>query len=185
MVNKLIAFNKPYGVICQFSSQNNCSTLKDFIKVKNFYAAGRLDKDSEGLLLLTNDGKLQSKITNPKNKIYKTYLAQVDGTPELDSLYRFKNGLQIDDYITQKAYVNIINYPNIWDRIPCIRYRKSIPTTWVKIKIFEGKNRQIRKMCAKINHPCLRLIRISIGNINLLDLKLKIGMWKYIDSNNL
>lgn len=167
----IILFNKPYGVISQFSEHKTYASLKDFIPYKNIYPAGRLDSDSEGLLILTDNGVLQNKISNPKSDIYKTYWAQVENIPSDKALEALKSGLQIKDYFTKPALVERIIEPAVWERDPPIRKRKHIPTEWVQIKISEGKNRQVRRMTATISYPTLRLIRTEIGEFNISDIK--------------
>jgi len=176
----IILFNKPYGVISQFSEHKTYASLKDFIPYKNVYPAGRLDSDSEGLLILTDNGALQNKISNPKNDMYKTYWAQVENNPTDDALEALRGGLKIKDYFTKPALVERIIDPDVWERDPPIRKRKHIPTEWIQIKISEGKNRQIRKMTAAISHPTLRLIRVKIGGYNID--KLKSGDFLVIES---
>ena len=163
----IILFNKPYGVISQFSEHKTYASLKDFIPYKNVYPAGRLDSDSEGLLILTDNGVLQNKISNPKNDMYKTYWAQVENIPDDNALEALRAGLKIKNYFTKSALVERIIDPDVWERDPPIRKRKYIPTEWIQIKISEGKNRQVRKMTAAISHPTLRLIRVAIGGYNI------------------
>jgi len=160
----IILFNKPFGVLSQFTDKENRKTLKDYIDIKNVYAAGRLDRDSEGLLLLTNDGKLQANITQLNNQIDKTYWAQIEGQPNNADCQKLRDGVMLKDGITRPAKVEIMQTPNIWDRHPPIRKRAVIPTTWLSITISEGKNRQVRRMTANIGYPTLRLIRYRIGN---------------------
>ena len=166
---RLVAFNKPYGVICQFSGEVN--TLANYIKISGIYPIGRLDKDSEGLVILTDDGKLQNKISHPKYKKSKTYIVQVEGLIDNNALTALNNGVQLKDGITKPANAKLIEKPSwLWSRSPPIRSRKNIPTSWIKISITEGKNRQVRRMTAVVGFPTLRLIRTSIDKWNLNDL---------------
>ncbi len=161
---KLILLNKPYGVLCQFTDPDGSPTLADFISVKGVYAAGRLDKDSEGLLLLTDNGALQNHITDPKHKKPKTYWVQVEGQPNADSLRELQNGVNLKDGKTRPAQARLIPQPDgLWPRTPPVRERQSIPTSWIELTIKEGKNRQVRRMTAAVGHPTLRLIRAQIG----------------------
>lgn len=160
----IILFNKPFNVLCQFSDKEGRKTLSDFLQIKNVYAAGRLDYDSEGLVVLTDDGKLQNKISDPTHKLVKTYRVQVEGILGEESLKRLRTGIMLKDGLTKPAIVKLIAEPKIWERIPPIRERKNIPTSWIELKISEGKNRQIRRMTAAVGYPTLRLVRFSIGD---------------------
>jgi 23S rRNA pseudouridine2457 synthase len=172
----LILFNKPFGVICQFSPSGGKPTLKDFVNVPNVYPAGRLDTDSEGLLLLTDDGALQARISNPRYKMPKTYWAEVEGAPTDSQLAPLRKGVDLGDFVTQPAEARLLpSSPAIWPRQPPVRFRQNIPTTWLEIRINEGKNRQIRRMTAKVGFPTLRLIRTAIGQWQLNDLPS--GQW--------
>lgn len=175
-MTKLLIFNKPYGVICQFSPSLPHQCLADYIPLKDVYPAGRLDTDSEGLLLLTDHGPLQARIADPKHKLAKTYWVQVEGIPTDADLQPLREGLDLGDFITRPAQARLIDEPTgLWPRIPPIRQRAKIPTSWLEIIISEGKNRQVRRMTAKIGFPTLRLIRAKIGDFCLDSLPL--GSW--------
>jgi 23S rRNA pseudouridine2457 synthase len=162
-----ILFNKPYGVLCQFTDQLGRKTLKDYIHFKEVYSVGRLDMDTEGLLLLTNDGDLNHWMASPKNRMYKTYWAQVEGVPAEEQIFELKHGVLLDKEKTLPAKVKIIEEPKLWERPKPIRFRKSVPTSWLEISIMEGMNRQVRRMTAAVGLPCLRLVRVSFGTLVL------------------
>ena len=179
-MSKIVLFNKPYGVLSQFTPEGKWRALDAFIPVKGVYVAGRLDADSEGLLILTDDGKLQARIADPKHKLEKTYWAQVEGLPEEAALDRLRAGIALSDFTAQPAKVRVIDEPaGLWQRDPPIRYRAVIPTAWLEIRIREGKNRQVRRMTAAIGYPTLRLIRAAVGATSLAGLAL--GQWRQIE----
>ncbi|MCB1739529.1 MAG: pseudouridine synthase [Gammaproteobacteria bacterium] len=161
---RLIAFNKPYGVLCQFRAQAGKVTLASYIDIPGVYPAGRLDEDSEGLLLLTNDGRLQHRLSHPRHKLDKTYLVQVERMPDAKALEALRRGVRIKTGMTAPATVHVVEAPAwLWPRDPPIRHRLSVPTAWLELRIGEGRNRQVRRMTAAVGHPTLRLIRTAIG----------------------
>jgi 23S rRNA pseudouridine2457 synthase len=176
-MSRILLFNKPYGVICQFSRDGLHPTLADYIPVPDVYAAGRLDADSEGLLLLTDDGELQHRIADPKHKQAKTYWVQVENEPDESALVKLQSGVLLKDGLTQPARARLMAEPKIlWPRNPPVRERKAIPTAWLELIIHEGKNRQVRRMTAAVGHPTLRLIRFAIGEWTLSNLQS--GEWR-------
>jgi 23S rRNA pseudouridine2457 synthase len=173
----IVLFNKPYGVVCQFSPHEGRSTLADYIDIANIYAAGRLDHDSEGLLVLTDDGKLQNRITSPQHKLPKTYWVQVEGEISEEALAALRRGVQLKDGVTLPAIAErIAEPPTLWPRIPPIRERRHLPTSWLALTIREGRNRQVRRMTAAVGHPTLRLVRATVGDWQLGEL----GVGEYV-----
>lgn len=176
---KLILFNKPYGVLSQFTDRGTDTaraTLSDYIDMPGVYPAGRLDRDSEGLLLLTDDGRLQARISDPKFKMPKSYLVQVEGESTDEALAMLRSGVRLKDGMTAPAEVEQIDAPALWPRDPPVRFRKTVPDCWIKITIREGRNRQVRRMTAAAGLPTLRLVRWSIGEWSLVGVEL--GTWR-------
>ena len=181
-MSKLILFNKPFGVLPQFTdrgSDTKRATLSDYIDLPGVYPAGRLDRDSEGLMMLTGDGKLQARIADPKYKMPKAYLVQVEGEVGDESLVMLRDGVELKDGKTRPAEVERIDEPDLWPRDPPIRVRKSVPDSWLKLTISEGRNRQVRRMTAAVGHPTLRLVRWSVGDWSLEGLQP--GEWRHAD----
>lgn len=181
MTTRLIACNKPYDMLCQFSDTDGARrTLADCLHAPGFRPAGRLDRDSEGLVLLTDDGELQQRIAHPRFKLWKTYWVQVEGIPDPATLRRLAAGVELNDGPTRPARAERMEEPaGLWRRDPPIRFRANIPATWIRLSIREGRNRQVRRMTAAVGHPTLRLIRYSIGAITLDGLVP--GAWRHED----
>lgn len=176
---RIILFNKPYGVLSQFTSEDGHPGLKAFISIPGVYAAGRLDRDSEGLLILTDDGALQHKLADPRHKLPKTYWAQVEGAPDDAALEALRQPMDLGDFVSRPARARVLAEPEgLWPRDPPVRFRKAIPTTWIELVLTEGKNRQVRRMTAKAGFPTLRLIRAAIGAWNLAGLAP--GAWREV-----
>ena len=176
-MSRLILFNKPYGVLSQFTPEGRWQGLRDYLALPGVYAAGRLDADSEGLLILTDDGALQSRIADPRHKLPKTYWVQVEGAPTDADLDPLRRGVDLGDFVTRPARARLIDEPaGLWPRNPPIRFRQAIPTRWIELAISEGRNRQVRRMTAKIGFPTLRLIRAAVGEWRLD--ALQPGEWK-------
>ncbi len=176
---RIILFNKPYDVLSQFTDGDHRATLADYIKLKGIYPAGRLDRDSEGLLILTNNGQVQHAIAHPQRKMAKTYWTQVDGIPNTQALAQLRQGVDLKDGRTRPAHARLMDHPPLWPRNPPIRYRANIPDSWIELTIYEGKNRQVRRMTAAVGHPTLRLIRYAIGPWNIEGLQP--GQWQEVE----
>ena len=182
-MSTVILLNKPFRVLCQFTDDQGRGTLGDHVSIPDVYAAGRLDYDSEGLLVLTDDGRLQQRIANPKAKLAKTYWAQVEGAPSSDAIEQLCRGVKLKDGMTRPARAKLIPEPMVWPRNPPIRYRKNIPTQWIELTLTEGRNRQVRRMTAAVGHPTLRLIRVAVGPWRLDGLEP--GQWREVSAADL
>ena len=176
--SRLLLLNKPFDVLTQFNDADGRTTLKDFVPVPGVYPAGRLDRDSEGLLLLTNDGQLQARIADPKHKLAKTYWVQVEGEVSGEQLRRLRDGVELNDGMTLPAEARALEEPVLWPRNPPVRFRKSVPTSWLELVIREGRNRQVRRMTAAVGLPTLRLVRVRIGPWSLDGLQP--GEWREV-----
>ena len=178
-MSRIILFNKPFQVLCQFTDSQSRETLAKFIPIKNIYPCGRLDRDSEGLLILSDDGKFQHQLSHPKNKTPKTYWVQVEGIPHQDSLDNLRQGVMLNDGLSAPAKVTLIKQPEVWERMPPVRFRKTVDDCWLEIAITEGRNRQLRRMTAAVGHPTLRLIRYAIGDWTIDNLSP--GQWHSVE----
>lgn len=177
--SRVLLFNKPYQVLCQFTREGERGCLADYIDVPGVYPAGRLDADSEGLMVLTGDGRLQQRISDPRHKLAKIYWAQVEGLPDEVQLDQLRSGVDLGDYVTRPAAAQVIAEPHgLWPRNPPIRFRQAIPTSWLQLELREGKNRQVRRMTAKVGLPTLRLVRAAIGPWSLNGLQP--GEWRWV-----
>ncbi len=177
----IVLFNKPFGVLSQFGPVAGHATLRDFVPARDIYPAGRLDADSEGLLVLTSDGRLQHRISDPRHKLPKVYWAEVEGLPDDTALARLARGVELPDYTTRPAEVRLSSAPSwVWPRVPPVRFRRHIPTTWLQIVLREGRNRQVRRMTAAVGYPTLRLIRYAVGEWTIAGLAP--GQWRALET---